>query len=79
MPNGTVEDYDLGALEPHAESYVADHVPNPIAVVRWAYAKGFRVDDQSFEMMLGRWMIEATPRDANAFLNELDNAIDEGV
>ncbi len=75
MPSGDIAEYDFGALEPHATNYVEDHCPNPVAVVRWAIAHGFRVDGQSLEMMLGRWMLEATPRNANDFLKELNDAL----
>ena len=79
MPNGDIAEHDFGQLEPYATHYVSDHIPNPIAVVRWAMAMGFEVNTESLEMMIGRWMLEATPQNVNVFLKELDDAMDEEV
>jgi hypothetical protein len=35
-----------------------DHVPNPVVVQRMCDAKGWDIDDLSFELMVGRWALE---------------------
>jgi hypothetical protein len=49
-------------LEPFAAemgcSAFVDHVPNPRVVEVFAEAKGFGLDGQAWEMMLGRWTWE---------------------
>jgi hypothetical protein len=40
------------------ESAYADHVPNPTVVQRFAERKGYLLDTQAFEMIIGRWELE---------------------
>jgi len=35
-----------------------DHVPNPRAVHRYAAANGYQLDNEAFEMIIGRWELE---------------------
>lgn len=79
MPDGSIAEHDFGQLEPYNTSYVADHCPNPVAVVRWALAKGFEVHDESLEMILGRWLLESGESDPVGLLKALDAALEEGV
>lgn len=79
MPNGDIAEYDFGQLAPYNTSYVADHCPNPVAVVRWAHAKGFEVHDESLEMILGRWLLESGESDPVELLAALDVALEEEV
>lgn len=76
---GDIKEYDFGELEPFAQDYVSDHVPNPLAVVRWATAKGWRVDPQSLEMMVGRWAMEVQRTHLEALLAAIDDALDADV
>ncbi|MDE3097239.1 MAG: hypothetical protein KGK07_14720 [Chloroflexota bacterium] len=79
MPDGAIAEYDFGQLEPHAENYVSDHCPSPVAVVRWARAMGFEVHGESLEMILGRWLLESGESKPKELLEALDEALDEGV
>ena len=40
------------------ESPFCDHVPNPRAVYRYAAANGYHLDNEAFEMIIGRWELE---------------------
>lgn len=40
------------------ESAYCDHVPNPKAVYRFAKANGYHLDEQAYEMIIGRWELE---------------------
>jgi len=48
----------LHDFTPKDESPYCDHVPNPKAVRTYANIKNFYLDEQSYEMMVGRWVIE---------------------
>lgn len=61
-PDGRVEPVSYGALEGFRDGnemtpYV-DHVPNPVLVERLCNAMGWELDEQSHEMMIGRWVME---------------------
>lgn len=61
MPNGNVEAMPFPD-EPEfcpGESPYVDHVPNPRVVAAWARSKGYDIDPLAYEMMIGRWEIEA--------------------
>lgn len=62
QPSGSVEEVAFPD-EPEFcrgdESPYADHVPNPRVVAAWARAKGYAIDPLAYEMMIGRWEIEA--------------------
>lgn len=79
MPSGDITEYDFGQLEPYATHYVSDHVPSPLAVVRWARATGFEVHSESLEMMLGRWLLESGESKPKELLEALSDAMYEGV
>lgn len=79
MPSGAIVEYDFEQLEPYAENYVSDHVPSPLAVVRWARAMGFEVHAESLEMILGRWLLESGESKPKELLAALDEALEEGV
>jgi hypothetical protein len=55
-----IEAVDFGVLYDHCknEAPSCDHAPNPRAVYRYAAAKGFQIDNEAFEMMIGRWELE---------------------
>lgn len=58
--NGRIEEIpfpDEDWIKP-GEIPFADHVPNPHVVQRFADKKGYLLDDQAFEMMVGRWELE---------------------
>jgi hypothetical protein len=61
-PGGAVEaiDFPDDRDARSGESAFVDHVPNPIAVVRMAKRLGYQVCSESYEMMVGRWVTEAT-------------------
>lgn len=40
------------------ESAYLDHAPNPMAVQRYAEAKGYHLDGLALELMIGRWELE---------------------
>jgi hypothetical protein len=40
------------------QTAIGDHVVNPIVVRRFAEKMGYHLDDQAFEMIVGRWEIE---------------------
>lgn len=61
-PDGRVEPVSYGVLEGFCDGeeqtpYV-DHVPNPVLVERLCAAMGWELDEQSHEMMIGRWIME---------------------
>lgn len=62
-PNGEIESVPFSKLDDPAfcysdESAYCDHVPNPAAVYRYAEANDYHLDDQAFEMIVGRWELE---------------------
>lgn len=59
-PNGAVEEVPFpdDKWARGNESAFCDHVPNPNAVQRFAADKGYGIDDQAYEMMVGRWELE---------------------
>lgn len=56
----TIVGIDFGVLSQHSknESPFCDHAPNPRAVYRFAQARGYCLDNEAFEMIIGRWEIE---------------------
>lgn len=56
----TIVGIDFGVLGQHSkdESPYCDHAPNPRAVYRYAQARGCQLDNEAFEMIIGRWEIE---------------------
>jgi hypothetical protein len=56
----TIVGIDFGVLDQHSkdESPYSDHAPNPRAVYRYAQAGGYQLDNEAFEMIIGRWEIE---------------------
>ena len=56
----TVEDdlLDVSFSTKRSISIVGDHCINPDAVEAWAQKKGYEVDGNSLEMMIGRWETE---------------------
>ncbi len=63
LPDGTVREIDFCTEldEPRFcgdESAYCDHVPNPVAVQRYALTYGYEIDPLAFEIMVGRWEIE---------------------
>jgi hypothetical protein len=48
----------LHNFTPKDESPYSDHVPNPKAVKCYADKYSYHLDEQSFEMMTGRWVID---------------------
>lgn len=60
--DGEVVAYHFGYLSDicgYDTPYV-DHVPNPVVVARLAKLRGWRLDEQSYEMIIGRWELEST-------------------
>jgi hypothetical protein len=60
-PDRSVIKVEFDALQdftPKNESSYEDHVPNPHAVTKYAVKLGYDLDEQSYEMMVGRWIIE---------------------
>ena len=59
MPDAIVG-INFGVLGQHSkdESPYCDHAPNPRAVYRYAQARGYQLDNEAFEMIIGRWEIE---------------------
>ena len=47
-------------------SVVGDHIVHPKAVRMYASLKGFHVDDLSYELLVGRWVLEWPGCDAVA-------------
>lgn len=62
--DGGLDVFELhfGHLEAYAQhlasSYAVDHCPNPKAVMAFAEAKGYNVDEFAYELIVGRWVIE---------------------
>lgn len=60
-----VEEFGFGFLDSSFEhrygfgSAYLDHVPNPRAVIRLAKSRGWMVQLQALEMIVGRWELEA--------------------
>jgi hypothetical protein len=68
-PDKSVNKVDFDALHnftPKKESSYRDHVPNPKAVKCYADKYSYHLDEQSYEMMVGRWMIECTGTDSHS-------------
>lgn len=60
-------EYDaLHEFAPRNESPYQDHVPNPKAVKCYANNYNYLIDEQSYEMMVGRWVIEGTGIDTRS-------------
>jgi len=64
-PDGSIDAFtvtyeDLEEHCPPGESCMdsSGHVFNPRAIARMAEARGFRMDDASYELMVGRWVLE---------------------
>jgi hypothetical protein len=60
--NGHVEEIpfpDMGNYSKLGSPYI-DHTPNPRHVAFWAAQEGYRLDPVSFELLVGRWMLECT-------------------
>jgi len=53
-----IEFDELQEYAPENQSAYCDHVPNPHAVTKYAVKLGYHLDEQSYEMIVGRWMIE---------------------
>jgi hypothetical protein len=49
------------------ESPYADHVPNPVVVQRFAERHGYVIDERAFEVMVGRWHLEAKHEDETIY------------
>lgn len=64
-PDHSFEEISFLALdegwEGESSPYV-DHVPNPEAVIYYARARGYEIDDLSLEVMIGRWEHEVKDR-----------------
>ena len=60
-PSGEVEAVDF------PDDGYCDHVPYPAAVERMAAKNGWVVDEQSLEMMIGRYMLEVKQVPLEAF------------
>jgi hypothetical protein len=60
--DSSVETLDFSRLESicHDDTPYVDHAPNPIVIMRLAKLIGYSVDEQSYEMMIGRWELEHT-------------------
>ena len=71
-PNGDVEAVDFPVMDGIAGSPYIDHVPNPDHVAAWANLEGYTISDQSYEMMIGRWVYEAK-EGADILTVELEN------
>lgn len=59
--DGCLTSLHFGHLEQHTangESAMCDHVPNPKSVAKMCEVRGYILDSQSFELMIGRWEIE---------------------
>lgn len=41
------------------QSAYVDHVFNPLYIAYYCYLKGYDIHDESFEMIIGRWELEA--------------------
>ena len=50
-------------LEPYCDGESvhdpSGHVLNPYGVSKWAAANGYRMHDESYEIMVGRWVLES--------------------
>ena len=62
-PDGRVEkvNYPIDVLK--EGSPFVDHVPNPDYVVVWANQNNYLIDSISYEVMVGRWFLEARDTD----------------
>lgn len=57
--DGSVTEVEFPDPPGFQDSYCHDHVPNPEAVALFANQQDYDVDDQSMEMIIGRWEREA--------------------
>lgn len=66
LPGGVICTVSFGELDTLANRYdltpYADHVPNPKVVQRLASDRGWELDPNALEMIIGRWEIEACDR-----------------
>lgn len=63
LPSGKIREADLSDIYDHSpylalvgETLVSDHCWNPTAISALAHAKGWIVDDVSFDLLVGRWV-----------------------
>lgn len=59
-PNGEIQEMPFPYDEtcPKGEVPFVDHVPNPNAVIAYADANEYLIDNLALEMIVGRWEIE---------------------
>lgn len=56
--DGSIKSIDFGQLDDGEGTPYCDHAPNPVKVMYLAKRLGLHLDEQAFEMIIGRWEME---------------------
>lgn len=71
-PDGRVEEVDMYAFKCEGTVW-SDHVPHPKSCIEVANQLGVEWDDESFELIVGRYMLEKMPDELNKLLGIKDD------